>query len=293
MVKKKKRPGKLRLLIQCAFAALSNGHLIGFRTGKIYTGPLKVLCTPGMNCYSCPGALGSCPIGSLQAVLNSKQYHIALYVLGLLTVIGTFFGRLICGFLCPFGLIQDLLHKIPFPRKIRKLPGERYWRCLRFVLLGVFVILLPMLVHNLLGIGDPWFCKYICPVGTLEAGIPLVILNPELQGAIGWQYVWKIGLLVLILVASVVIYRPFCRYLCPLGAVYGLFNRFAIYRYHIDHEKCVECGACQTACKLDIPVWKKPNSIDCIRCGECRNACPTGAIQSMYRAKKGASTPKS
>ena len=282
MVKKKKRSGKLRLLIQCAFAALSNGHLIGFRTGKIYTGPLKVLCTPGMNCYSCPGALGSCPIGSLQAVLNSKQYHIALYVLGLLTVIGTFSGRLICGFLCPFGLIQDLLHKIPFPRKIRKLPGERYWRCLRFVLLGVFVILLPMLVHNLLGVGDPWFCKYICPVGTLEAGIPLVILNPELQGAIGWHYVWKIAILVLILIASVLIYRPFCRYLCPLGAIYGFFNRFAIYRFHIDTEKCVECGACQKTCKLDIPVWKKPNSIDCIRCGECRNACPTAAIQTRF-----------
>ena len=284
MVKKKKNFGKLRLLIQCAFAALSNGHLIGFRTGKIYTGSLKVLCTPGMNCYSCPGALGSCPIGSLQAVLNSRQYHVALYVFGILAVMGTFFGRLICGFLCPFGLLQDLLHKIPSSKKIRKLSGEQYLRCLRFVLLGVFVILFPMIVHNLLGIGDPWFCKYICPVGTLEAGIPLVILNPELQGVIGWHYIWKIAILVLILIASVIIYRPFCRYLCPLGVIYGFFNRFAIYRYYIDTEKCVECGACQKVCKLDIPVWKKPNSIDCIRCGECRHACPTGAIKESITA---------
>ena len=280
MAKKENRPGKIRLLIQCAFAALSNGHLIGFATGKIYTGPLKVLCTPGMNCYSCPGALGSCPMDALQAVLSSKQYHVALYVFGILTVLGTFFGRLICGFLCPFGLLQDLLHKIPFSKKIRKLPGERYWRCLRFVLLGLFVILLPMVVHNLFGIGDPWFCKYICPVGTLEAGVPLVLMDPDLQGAIGGLYFWKIAVLVVILVGSVMIYRPFCRYMCPLGAVYGLFNRFAIYRYHIDTEKCVECGACQTACKLDIPVWKNPNSIDCIRCGDCRNACPTGAIKN-------------
>lgn len=286
MAKTKKRPGKVRLLIQCAFAALSNGHLIGFATGKIYTGPLKVLCAPGMNCYSCPGALCSCPIGALQAVLSSKQYHIALYVLGLLTVMGTFFGRLICGFLCPFGLIQDLLHKIPFSKKVRKLPGERYWRCLRFVLLGLFVILLPMTVHNLFGIGDPWFCKYICPVGTLEAGVPLVLMNPDLQGAIGGLYFWKIAIAVIILVGSVVIYRPFCRYLCPLGAIYGLFNRFAIYRYCIDTSKCVECGACQKACQLDIPVWQKPNSIDCIRCGECRSACPTGAIGTMYKKKK-------
>lgn len=283
MVKRKKHPGKIRLLIQCAFAALSNGHLIGFGTGKIYTGPLKVLCTPGMNCYSCPGALGSCPIGALQAVLNSKQYHVALYVFGLLTVLGTFFGRFICGFLCPFGLLQDLLYKIPFPKKVRRLPGERYWRYLRFAILGIMVVLLPMAVHNLLGIGDPWFCKYICPVGTLEAGIPLVLLNPGLQGTIGWNYIWKIAILVLLLVASVMIYRPFCRYLCPLGAVYGLFNRFAIYRYNVDAKKCVECGACQSACKLDIPVWKNPNSMDCIRCGECRHVCPTGAIGTKQR----------
>lgn len=270
----------MRLLIQCAFAALSNGHLIGFGTGKIYTGPLKVLCTPGMNCYSCPGALGSCPIGALQAVLNARQYHAALYVFGLLTVLGTFFGRLICGFLCPFGLVQDLLHKIPFPKKLRRLPGEPYWRGVRFVLLGVFVLFLPTVLHNVFGIGDPWFCKYICPVGTLEAGIPLVLLNPELQSAIGWHYAWKIAILVVILVFSVILYRPFCRYLCPLGAIYGVFNRFALYRYHIDTDKCVECGACQKACRLDIPVWKKPNSIDCIRCGECRHACPTGAIKT-------------
>ncbi len=281
MGEKKKKRGKLRLLIQCAFAALSNGHLIGFKAGRIYTGPLKVLCSPGMNCYSCPGALGSCPIGSLQAVLNSNQYRVALYVFGMLTILGTVFGRLICGFLCPFGLLQDLLHKIPFPKKVRKLPCERYLRSLRFVLLGVFVLLLPMAVHNRFGSGTPWFCKYICPVGTLDAGIPLVILNPELQDAIGIHYFWKIAILVVVLVASVVIYRPFCRYLCPLGAIYGFFNRFAIYRYHIDAEKCVECGACRKSCKLDISVWKDPNSMDCIRCGECLDVCPRDAIGVM------------
>lgn len=283
MDKKKKKAGRFRLLIQCAFAALSNGYLLGFGKGKIYTGPLKVLCSPGLNCYSCPGAFGSCPIGALQAVLNSRQYHVALYVIGMLTVFGTACGRLICGFLCPFGLVQDLLHKIPFPKKLRKLPGERYLRYLRFVLLGVFVILLPTVVHNLVGNGDPWFCKYICPAGTLEAGIPLVLLNPELQSAIGWQYAWKIGILVIILIGSVILYRPFCRYLCPLGAFYGLFNRFALYRYHVDEDKCVDCGACQRACKLDIPVWKNPNSMDCIRCGECKSACPTGAITTKRK----------
>ena len=286
MDKRKKKTGRLRLFIQCAFAALSNGHLIGFAKGKIYTGHLKTLCVPGMNCYSCPGALGACPIGALQAVLSSKQFHVSLYVFGLLTVLGTVFGRLICGFLCPFGLLQDLLHKLPFPKKLRRLPGERLWTSLRYGMLVLLVILLPALVHNAFGIGDPWFCKYVCPVGTLEAGIPLVLSNPSLQGAIGSLFWWKIALLALVLITSVILYRPFCRYLCPLGAFYGLFNRFALYRYHVDPTKCISCGACQKACGLDIPTWKTPNSTRCIRCGACKNACPTGAIKTVFPLKK-------
>lgn len=289
--KKIKRPRKLRLLIQCGFAALCNGHIQGFFRGKIYTGPLKTLCVPGMNCYSCPGALGSCPIGSLQAVLGSREYQAALYVFGLLTVLGTLMGRLVCGLLCPFGLIQDLLHKIPFIKKLRRLPGERFLRLLRFVFLGVFVILLPMVAVDAFGIGDPWFCKYVCPVGTLEAGIPLVLLNKALQSALGFLYTWKLVILALTVVLSIILFRPFCRYICPLGAVYGLFNRFALYRYHIDPDSCIECGACQRACGMDIEVWKNPNSIDCVRCGACRDACPTGAIRTSWQ-KKDKSTRK-
>lgn len=282
MAKTKKKTGKLRLLIQCAFAAISNGHLIGFGTGKIYTGPLKTLCHPGLNCYSCPGALGACPIGALQAVTGSKEYHIALYVFGLLTVIASLFGRLICGFLCPFGLVQDLLHKIPFPKKLRRLPGEKLLRGLRYGVLGILVLLLPMTVNNFMGLGDPWFCKYLCPAGTLEAGIPLVLLQKDLQSAVGPLYFWKLGVLAVILIASVILYRPFCRYLCPLGAIYGFFNRFALYRYTVDPVKCIVCGECQKACEMDIPVWKKPNGTDCIRCGKCKSACPTGALQSSF-----------
>ncbi len=286
LVKKKRSlSGNLRLFIQCAFAALSNGHLIGFSKRKIYTGPAKTLCVPGMNCYSCPASLGSCPIGSLQSALSTRQTYAVLYVLGFLTAVGTLFGRAVCGFLCPFGLLQDLLHKIPFPKKIRNLPGERGLRTLRFVLLALFVILLPLMALPLLGVRLPWFCKYICPVGTIEGGVPLVFSNVSLQSAAGGLFVWKLVLALTIVIAAGVLYRPFCRYLCPLGALYGLFNRFALYRYHVDANKCIGCGACQSACKLDIAVWKNPNSVDCIRCGACKDVCPTEAIQQAKLTK--------
>ena len=277
-MKKNETNAKIRLLIQLAWAALTNGYIKGFAKGQIFTGSSKYLCVPGMNCYSCPGALGSCPIGSLQATLNAREYKLSLYVLGLLAVFGTVFGRFVCGFLCPFGLIQDLLFKIPFVKKIRRLPGEKGLRWLRFVFLGAFVILLPLFVIDFTGLGEPWFCKWICPVGTLEGGIPLVLLNSAIRGAIGFLYKWKLVILIITLLGSIIIYRPFCRYVCPLGAVYGLFNKISFYRIKIDSDKCVECAACQKICKLDIHVWKNPDSMDCIRCGDCKAACPHNAI---------------
>ena len=273
---------KLRLLVQLAFTAISNGYLKGFARGQIFTGSTKYLCLPGMNCYSCPGALGSCPIGALQATLNSRQYKVSLYVLGLLTIFGTLLGRFVCGFLCPFGLLQDLLFKISFVKKLRRLPGEKVLRWLRFLILGIFVILLPLFVIDITGLGEPWFCKWICPVGTLEGGIPLVLLNNAMRGAAGFLFRWKLVILIITVLSSIIIYRPFCRYICPLGALYGLFNKISFYRIKIDSEKCIGCAACHKACKLDIPVWKNPDSMDCIRCGECKTACPHSAISTTF-----------
>lgn len=177
--------------IQAVWAFLTNSHVSGFVTGKIYTGKLKNVCVPGLNCYSCPGAVGACPIGSLQAVVGSWNFKMAYYVVGFLIFIGAIFGRLICGFLCPFGLIQDLLNKIPFPKKIRTFKGDKLLRKLKYVIFAVFVILLPMFLVDIMGQGSPYFCKLICPAGTLEGGIPLALLNKSMRSALGALYVWK------------------------------------------------------------------------------------------------------
>ena len=276
--KKLKKPVSLRLWVQICFAAVTNGYAVGFAKGKIFIGPTKKLCLPGLNCYSCPGALGSCPIGSLQAVLGDRNYNMAFYVIGFLILVGALAGRFVCGWLCPFGLIQDLLYKIPFPKKLKKLPGDKILKYLKYFILLGFVIILPLTVLDIVGQGSPWFCKYICPSGTLFAGIPLIAANPPLQAVLGWLFTWKFVILAVLTVMSIMVFRPFCKYLCPLGAIYGLFNPIALYRFKIDKQKCTNCGACRKACPMDITVQKTPNSPECIRCGRCKSACPHGAI---------------
>lgn len=283
---KKKTSEWSRHKFQILWALLTNSYLIGFIQGKIYRGKLKNLCVPGLNCYSCPGALGSCPIGSLQAVIGSWNFKFAFYVSGFLVFTGALMGRLVCGWLCPFGLIQDLLHKIPFPKKYSSFYGDRLLRKLKYIILLVFVILLPMLVVDILGQGAPYFCKLICPAGTLEGGIPLVLLNKSMRNALGWLYAWKNILLAATVILSVLIYRPFCKYICPLGAVYSVFNPISVFKYRVSEEKCTRCGVCAKECKMQIDPVKHPNHPECIRCGHCKKVCPSDAITFEVFQKK-------
>lgn len=130
----------------------------------------------------------------------------------------------------------------------------------------------------MLGQGAPYFCKLICPVGTLEGGIPLILLNPSMRSALGWLYVWKNVILGITVFLSVLIFRPFCKYICPLGAVYSVFNSVCVLRYQVDTEKCIRCGACARACKMQIDPVQNANHQECIHCGQCKKVCSTKAI---------------
>jgi ferredoxin-type protein NapH len=282
---KRYQRNKLRSWIQGVSTVVSNGYLVGFVKGRIWQGDSKAVCVPGLNCYSCPGALGACPIGSLQAELAAREIKFPLYVTGFLLAFGALFGRFVCGFLCPFGWVQDLLYKIP-SKKIGTFKYDRLLRYLKFVVLAVLVILLPLLVKNAAGVGTPWFCKWVCPSGTLFAGIPLLLANPTLRAVAGFIFSWKMALLILILGLSVFLYRPFCKYLCPLGAAYGLFNKASFYRLKLDESACTHCGACKRACNMGVDPSKTPDDMECIRCGDCVKNCPTKALSAGFLTGK-------
>ena len=275
---KYKARNNVRHVFQSFWFLLTNSFFEGFKTGKIYGGKWKQLCVPGMNCYSCPGAKGSCPIGALQAVIGSPKFKFSYYIIGFLFFVGALIGRGVCGYLCPFGLVQDLLHKIPFVKKIETFKGDKALRKAKYLILLVFVILLPLFLVDIIGQGAPYFCKLICPVGMMEGGIPLVLMNKSMRGAIGFLYAWKGLILILTIFLSIVIYRPFCKYICPLGAIYSLFNSVSLFRYTLDHQKCIHCGRCKAVCEMQCDPVKNCNDLECIRCGKCKNACPVDAI---------------
>ncbi len=283
-----------RRLIQLYAALLYNAHAKGFIKGEIYTGNMKAVCVPGLNCYSCPGAVGACPLGSLQNALATSGKRAPYYVLGILLLFGIMLGRTICGYLCPIGFLQEMLHKIPAP-KIKKSRVTRALSYLKYVILAVFVVVIP-LWYGLKDYPLPAFCKYICPAGTLQGAVGLLAHpnNADKYSMLGALFANKMLILLAVLLLCVFMYRAFCRFLCPLGAIYGLFARVAIVGVRVEKSACVHCGRCVHNCKMDV---KRVGDHECIQCGECINDCPTNAIslkagRITLRESKGAAPEK-
>lgn len=264
-----------RKLIQLYTALLFNINVKGFASGSIYKGASKAFCAPGINCYSCPGAVTACPLGSLQGAI-SKDRSTLYYVGGILLLYCVIFGRFICGWLCPFGLIQELLFKIKTP-KLKKSRFTRALSYLKYVILVFFVLIVPI-TYALRDTPLPAFCKYICPAGTLEGGLSLLAnkVNESYFSMLGPIFTWKFLLMLSILTGCVFVFRLFCRFICPLGALYGLFNRISVFGIRVDQSKCTGCGLCVNRCKMDI---RSVGDRECIACGECIGSCPAKAIE--------------
>ncbi|MHB8896541.1 MAG: 4Fe-4S binding protein [Candidatus Geothermincolia bacterium] len=275
---------------------VANPWFVYLSNRTIYQGKAKGICFPGFNCYACPLALYSCPIGSLQhslailsprvrslpagkgvasAVKRQASYPIGafLYVVGFIGLIGIVTGRLVCGWICPFGLLQDLMYKIPVP----KIGLPSWMRFGKYLALVLVAMLIPFLT------GVNWYSR-LCPAGALEGAIPLKALPPN--GGIpvaGWFFWFKIGILVAFLCWMAVTKRPFCRTACALGGAYALLAPISLYRMRVDSVKCTKCGECRAVCPVDINIYENADSPECVRCLDCKKQCPEGAVSSGFR----------
>jgi ferredoxin-type protein NapH len=245
-----------------AVQAISTLALNSYVTQRITKG----LPCPALNCYACPAATFACPIGSIQHFVGARR-KVPLYVLGVVGLVGALIGRASCGWFCPFGWLQELVYKLPVPKL--RLPNRLNWT--RYVILVVLVGVIPFITQ------EPWFCK-LCPAGTLEGGIPMVLLSADLRALVGTLYWIKIGMLAVFLAWMSVTRRPFCRWVCPLGALWSPFNPVSAFRLHVEQNDCVHCNRCQEVCPVDIRVYDSPNAGACIRCLACVRACPQNCI---------------
>ncbi len=277
-----------RKIFQVLFTIFNNIYLLFPFTGRIYQGNLKYICSPGLNCYSCPASIFACPIGAMQnfftglkAGIAFGKYYFGIFVIGFLGTIGMLLGRIVCGWACPFGLFQEILYKIPTKKfKI----NFSYLKYLKYLILVIMVIILPIFLTDNFGYGSAIFCKYLCPAGTLEAGLPLPLLIPSLKEMIGFLYYWKLSILIIFIIFFIISKRPFCRYLCPLGAIYSLFNRFSFLQLEKDLTKCTKCLKCEAVCPMSLKLDEIPKDQNCIRCFSCIKACPEKAIKISFRS---------
>lgn len=259
----------LRRLAQIGSTVLYNANIISDIPSK-YIG--SSLCVPGMNCMYCPAAVTGCPLGMAQRIFSGGLKSIPLGVIACLLLFGLLFGRLVCGWLCPFGLLQDLLDKAPLP-KIKKNRWSQRLSYLKYVIGIVFVIALPLLYFYTGNKQVHAFCQNLCPVNALT--MELFTIS---YGSFSLSTLLHGGGLVLLLVlfSGLFIFRPYCRFLCPLGAFYGLFHRYALFSVKLDESKCRHCGACMRVCPMDC---QKVGDRECISCGACANACKFDAIR--------------
>ena len=251
------RLARRRTVVQAISALVLNSYF----TQRITSG----LPCPALNCYACPAASFACPIGSIQHFIGRRK--LPLYVLGTVGLVGLLVGRGSCGWFCPFGWFQELVYKLPTPKL--RLPNRFNWT--RYVVLAGLVVGAPYITR------EPWFCK-LCPAGTLEAGIPIVLLEVGVRHLVGTLYWIKLTILGAFLAWINVTRRPFCRWVCPLGTLWSPLNPVSSFHLDVDQDTCIRCNRCQTVCPVDIRVYEDPATGVCIRCLECIHVCPVNCI---------------
>ena len=206
------------------------------------------------HCYACPLASAACPIGLLA---NSAALHAFPFaVVGVLLVVGGLLGAMMCGWACPFGFLQELIAKVPLPKF--RIPVWMGWG--RYAVLAAFVLAVPFF----LGKSHPLFICSICPAGAVEAALPRWIM-----GQVPWMSWYKTIILVALVAAALLTYRPWCTVLCPLGGIFSAFNRFSVVFLRFDANSCIRCRPCRTKCKLGLDPSTAVNTTRCIRCADC------------------------
>jgi ferredoxin-type protein NapH len=234
-----------------------------------YFSGLRHIPCLSLNCQFCKLSVFDCPVRYFQRTFVARPDY--WYVFASLGAAGLLVGTMACGWLCPFGYLQDLLYQIKVPKL--KLSNRFGWT--KYAVLVILVGSLSFFTCDL------WFCK-LCPVGTLEGYLPTAVVNAAglpLKNIFTVLFILDLVILAAVLASMVFVQRAFCRLACPLGAFYSIFNPISLIQLKVDQTKCLKCDSCETACPAEIKRAQRERSLHCLRCFECVKSCPQSAIQ--------------
>ena len=184
---------------------------------------------------------------------------------GFFAVLAVIGNKLICGWACPFGALQEIIYHLPILRKIKK-------RKVPFVISntirGALFVVVVLLLFGIVG-GRKGFVIYhfINPFNLFNLDIETVSVGATILVA---------------LVVSFGFYRPFCQFICPFGLLSWVFERLSVFRVKIDYNRCPKCNACVRACPLEAAKGRVAGKVfpaDCFSCARCLNVCPVDAIR--------------
>lgn len=251
-------------------------------------GPLGVktgFCYPFFYCNSCPASTSACPLRALEVGVfqNSFKWKLLLFPLLIIGFFGVLTGRAICGWACPIGLLQRAtapvarkLKKVPVIKKIANLPIEPKLRYIKYVILIGLVFLSTAFIG--------FMFTDVCPIGFLTGTIPTLALFSDGFVPNPVFFVPALIIFILFLILIFTVERGWCRYFCPLGALFAPFNKISILHVaRVEEEtfqkECIHCNACSNVCPMGIDVTKLNRDPECILCGKCIEACPKNLIK--------------
>ena len=204
-------------------------------------------------------------------------------VLLMLCVYTMIFGRFFCGFACAFGSFGDAVHAIYVSccRKLKKKPvsipakAAEKLTYIKYVILTIILILCYLGVYSSLKGTSPWDVFSMLRAGNLGLG----------------SYIIGAVLLVLIIIGMCVQERFFCRFMCPMGAVFSILPIASTFTLHRDRAGCIKgCGACEKICPCDIGLPDDGSgriSGDCFQCQKCNGICPKSNIHTGIKLLRG------
>ncbi|MBU4199795.1 MAG: 4Fe-4S binding protein [Verrucomicrobia bacterium] len=264
-----------RRFIQILAAILLTSNITVFSANGIFFGGV---CLPVIHCNACPLTWLACPIYTISEYI---QFHsVPWLALGLIAGFGVLVGRFFCGWICPMGLLQELLYLIPAPKL--RLPFFLRWLKYAFLIVGVGGVAYWAGKDVLY-----FFCAY-CPPATMEVLLPSMVSQQD-WSLDTWRML-RLSVLVFVLVIVVFNIRWFCKAMCPVGALVALTNKFSLFAIRLDPAVCIHCGKCEKVCPMDVPVEACSRTgravnrhTECIECLKCQQVCPVNAIRNNGR----------